>query len=535
MKKVLSSLLMSVLFISSASAQTYHDKTFLALRPATANAARTLTTWHNQINEVPKGKLGASLSATVFYSGSTNGAALGSYFGSNKTSIVEGNPLVINDFMWVSSSAAKADLYPEDLLHDGSGNNGSLQPVPSTGGNSAGQGVGQTPFPANSDDSWLTSDKLAFRPEVQRLGIELAYNQRLDALLKGLSFRVTLPVEDVRTSMRAHTSEGTTAVTSSAQGNLLADASVQNYLAGRYVVTGQDPLKCAKIDNAGHRIRGVADVNAQVQYTVWEQNGHAIVLNVGALLPLSSGPTAEFRFEPQLGARGHWGLGAGLDSRFRLWHDEDRSLDLLALANYRYLLGGTEKRTPSHIKYAFYEYGIIGTIGSEKLQPAANVLTQDFNVTPGSQLDAVAQLTMALGPWTLDAGYNLYFQSAESSKRRNAWQDGLYGYAEYAYQVPRDGGFIADQIIKVLNPNASNPYTNIPLNYTQLTLNTQDIDWKSVNNPCQMTHTLFVGVGYSFNEMEMPIHCGVGTAVEFFSTNASVETWSAWGKMSINF
>lgn len=548
MKRSLSSLLMSVLFVSSAFAQTYHDKTFLALRPATANAARTLTTWHNHVKDAHEDRFGGSLSATGFYSRSTNAAALGKYFGSNKTAVFNGTtPVVINDYISVDASSNSADLSGEDLFHDGyaagfTATNGTT--AEEGGVDKITSGVDQTGLPNSADRTYQIVDKLVLRPNVQRWGVELAYNQHLDKLLKGLSFRVVMPIEDVRTSMNAKTATGVTAVgAAAAAGNLLGTATVQNYLAGQSVVTGQDVLKSAKIDNAGHSKAGVADISAQLQYQLWEQDGHAIALNVGAVFPTGSKTTGEFRFEPQVGARGHWGVGAGLDARFRLWHgEEERSLDLLAVANYRYLLSGTEKRTPNHNVIAFYEYGIVGQVNTLKLQPAANVLTQDFNVTPGSQLDVVAKLSLGLGNWTLDAGYNLYYADAETSKARNVWADNTYAYADYAYSPVANGVRGADgvfalgyagNVLKIINAGASAPFT--ASNSTLLTLNSADIAWKSVNNPSQLTHSVFGGVGYSFNEMETPVHLGLGGSFEFVSTNAAAESWSVWGKVGISF
>lgn len=485
MKRSLSSLLMSVLFVSAAFAETYSAKTFLTPRSSGANSARTLTTWHNQIKEVNEDRFGGSLQANVWYSQSTNKKNLGKYFGSTSS----------RDFIWINSGEATSDLNGADLFHDGQGD---------------------ADLTTGSAYSNAAVDKIQFRPDVRSWGVEVAYNQHLNKLLDGLSFRVSLPIEDVRTRMGI--SSLVTPVAATATAPVLAAATVQNFLAGKSVVTGQSALSSLKVDSNSHNKTGLADIDATLQYEVWAQDHHAIALNAAVVFPTGSKSTSEFLFEPRVGY-GHWGVGAGLESHFRLWTgEEDTRLDLLVNANYRYLFSATEKRTPTvnNASLAFYHYGIVGSVAAATvLSPAANVLKGDYKVTPGSQVDAFAALSLGLGNWTLDAGYNLFFRAEEDAKRKTAWTDDAYGFVNY------DVAAGAEVLL-----------ADIAAGYK---LNAATIVNGSVETPGQLTHTVFGGVGYAFNEMETPVHLGLGGSYEFTSNNASVENWSVSGKVGVSF
>lgn len=484
MKRSLSSLLMSVLFVSAAFAETYSAKTFLTPRSSGTHSARTLTTWHNQIKEVNEDRFGGSLQANVWYSQSTNKKNLGKYFGSTSS----------RDFLWINSGEATSDLNGADLFHDG-----------------AGAAAAEA-----SDASNAAIDKLQFRPDVRSWGVEVAYNQHLDKLLKGLSFRVSLPIEDVRTRMGV--SSLVTPVAATVGAPILAAATVQNFLAGKSVVTGQSALNSLKIDSNSHNKTGLADIDATLQYQVWEQDHHSIALNAAVVFPTGSKSTSEFLFEPRVGY-GHWGVGAGLESHFRLWTgEEERSLDLLFNANYRYLFSATEKRTPTvnNRDLAFYHYGIVSSVAAATvLSPAANVLKGDYKVTPGSQVDAFAAFSLGLGNWTVDAGYNVFFRQEEDAVRKTAWTDDAYGFANFDVAAGAE----------VLVGSIQDGYM----------LNAAKIVNASVETPGQLTHTVFAGVGYAFNEMETPVHLGLGGEYEFASNNAAIESWSVSGKVGVSF
>jgi hypothetical protein len=488
MKRSLSSLLLSVLFVSAAFAKTYSDKTVLAGRTASSRTAVQLTTWHNQIKEGHEERIGGSFSATGFYGASTNKRNLAKYFGTVNSNANN----VLQDFIWVDALGATAQLNGMDIIHDDQG-------LPAA--------VISTVL-VRRDDTAV--DKLQFNPNQSRWGVDLAYNQDLDRLLKGLSFRVSMAVESARTSMDLKS------LVTPVASPVAATATVAGFLAGKQMGAGQDVLAFGRMDATGHSKAGVADINATLQYQVWEQDDHSVALNAGVVIPTGVKPDAVWRFEPRVGDV-HWGLGAGLDTRFRLWNgEEERSLDLLVTANYRYLFAANETRLPAQKFVSFYEYGLVGTVGSKGVRPAANVLAQAFKVTPGHQLDANALASLGLGNFTLDAGYNLYYRTAEKATRVNAWKDDLYSYADYGY-----------------NPAAD--YTTGDSKGDEWKLTAASIDWNSVETPAQLTHTVLGAVGYAFSEMETPVHLGLGGSYEFASDNAAVAGWAVWGKVGVSF
>ena len=77
MRKIFHGVLAALLIMSSASAKTYSDKTFLMPRSHGMNMAMEYTTWHKQTAMIDDNKFGGTLQATFFYDQSENKKDLG--------------------------------------------------------------------------------------------------------------------------------------------------------------------------------------------------------------------------------------------------------------------------------------------------------------------------------------------------------------------------------------------------------------------------------------------------------------------------
>jgi hypothetical protein len=132
--------------------------------------------------------------------------------------------------------------------------------------------------------------------------------------------------------------------------------------------------------------------------------------------------------------------------------------------------------------------------------PVANKTTLNVDITPGSQLDAIAALAYNKGGFTLDLGYNLYFRQEESLKIKDSFNDTAYYYA------------------------ADNLFTK-----------DDHIDVTAAETPSQFTNGIFGAVGYTFKNWDYPLMVGLGGKYEFASKNNAVEGWQAWIKAGLSF
>lgn len=558
MKRFLNGVLVALILVGSMAAKTYTDKTFLMPRSHNPNLAMEYTTWHKQMALIDDNKFGGTIEATGFYEKSNNKVDLGRYFG------------VCNYYQ---------DSCIDDFI--------AVVPYWPTGPNPKHVDGGFLFHTYNSPASsgYLTlADKLTWRPYRESYGVRLDYHQKLDKILKGLFFKVSAPIVHVKTSLgwsssccqpSCATSCKTTCtpkqpyctkqkLQNDASGTLKGTAySVGDYLTGcvknDYANAKQAALCKAKIHN-GQSETGIADIDLIIGYNFLYKNEKHVNVNIGLTIPTGNTPDGTWLWEPVVGNGGHWALGAGLDTHFELWKDDDKSLDLIFALNYRYLFSSTEKRTfgykwPAGTTLAgtpgtpgsrvLYGHWLLGAKTGDKIAtPLANYMTRDLKITPGSQFDGIIQLAFNYENWTFDAGYNLYAKEGESlslkcdpctteassgsacstsgcDKACDGWTDGTYGIA---------GPFIWNTAEAFAPANSNHIFGT-----ANSTIQRTDICLDSCTQDSVTTHKLYGGIGYAFKEWEYPLMLGIGGSYEFANENNALEAWSLWAKIGLTF
>lgn len=543
MKGSLSRLLLAALTVSSVYAKVNHDKTYLLPRSQGVNLAMEYPTWHRHINATREDAVGGSIQVVPFYQDSSDQDDAGKYFGVERE---RGGKKVIDDFVSVSvNSADEPVINPFFVFHIS-----NYQANTDFGG-------APTPLVANYDDDDTVvaqvtlRDQVLIDPESKSVGARIDYHQKLDCLLKGLFFKVNVPVVNNKTSVNARTTTGS--ITGFTQGkqklaqgltdlaNLSAGAgtaqSMIDYLAGNVSntdpVNKQDALKYAKIVSGSHSKTGVADVDLMIGYNFLREDNYQVGVSLGVLFPTGNKPDATYLFGPRVGTN-HWGVGAGFDSRFRLWHSDCCELELLLVGNFRYLFQDREMRTAGS---GFGQYALLdktNAVAGDAFIPGANVLTRDFNVTPGSQFDMIANLAFTWKGFTFDLGYNLYVRAAEHVKVRswNDATDAIYGLANPLAKadVPTNA-----EATNNGGPDDAPNGTNLRIAPEAITLALFNKDFlPSVKTPGQLTNKVYGAVGYSWNEWEYPVLVGVFGGYEF-SDNAALQQWNVGGKVGVTF
>jgi len=534
--RITSTLLATALCTSAAFATTYSQKTYLATRPAGVNLAMEYTTWSQHPYFSNKGrehKVHSHLQATGFYQKSTNGNELGKYFGigNGKNSFQIGDQTAIE--------AKTADIDGRFLIHRNS--------------------TGDNLINIGANNGHKLAGLVSFSPKQELWGVRFDYFQDI---YRGLFLKANLPVVNVNNDMRLRVCNSVPQTVDDANVDTTT-FSIQNFFAGNVNVSDispdtasnlQGPLTKAKI--CGKRsATGVADIDVALGYKVWDSEKSHVYLNLGVTIPTGRKPSGDYVFEPVYGNGSHVGFGVGLDAGVEFWHSEKgSSARLLFAANYRYLFEGHEKRTlgvnacafPWDVKTPDGLATLITPVPPKLLQyylvaadqqqnapliPAANILTQSVNVTPGSQFDGMIDLNFKGSCGFIgDLGYELFWKERERVRVRNSGCqvacDGTstavkYGFAHPAYDTTtifnETGGTVAQLPIdgKFINDNLST---------------------SAAETPSALTNKIFAGLGYGFEiSEEYPTSVGVGGSYEFASTNAAIEAWSVWLKAGISF
>jgi len=555
MKRFIPAVFIALLISGNLAAKIYTNKTFLMPRSHNTNIAMEYTTWHKQFAKIDDDMFGGTVQATGFYEKSNNKEDLGKYFGVKN--YYSGS--CADDFIavvpnWVNSSNPKHTT-AEFILHKNL---------------------------AAAVNKQTLADKLIWRPYRESYGIRLDYHQKLDKILKGLFFKISVPIVHVKTSMGYSSSCCSTGKTSCAtscatdcstsctpktpycvkeklqvdqSGNLVGtEYSLADYLTGcvtnTYAKVKQAALCKAKIHN-GVDETGVADVDITLGYNFLYEPKKHLNVNVGLTIPVGSTPDGTYLFEPVVGNGGHWAIGAGVDSAFRIWTDEEMSLDMICACNMRYLFCSTEKRTmgfkwpnnsgadPGYPGFpVLYGHWLLGAKrGDTQVSPLANFLTQDVRVTPGCHFDGIIQFAFNYQAWTLDVGYNLFAKKQERVKLKydacacadecstkcantcvstKGWQDNTFGIAD-AWDTEEE-----------FRPENGEHIFGNSIQRTDLCLD-------PCTQPSVVTHKIYSGLGYEFDEWDYPVMLGLGGSYEFSTDNDCLEAWSLWAKIGLTF
>ena len=339
-----------------------------------------------------------------------------------------------------------------------------------------------------------------------------------------------------------------------------------NKIDGQTEVDFQAQLTAGKI-NGKHSRAGVADIDIMVGYNFLKKETYHAGINIGLSIPAGNGSTGEYFFEPIYGTK-HFGLGAGLEASARIWGCEDHNFKINFAANYRYLFQASEKRIPgmTHDNFGQYELlaqtnGLTGQtpIVAIDLTPAANLLNQKVNVTPGSQFDSIIGFAYNKRGFNVDLGYNLYLRESEAIKTRGStFAASTYGTASKGLIVGTTiplykavGKTAVGNTIQVGSVTGSvyNGNTNFGTDIAQFDTTTstgvppvattwiQDANRNSsaASTPSQFSNAIYVGLGYVVKEWEYPLMFCIGGKYEFAAKNSVLEIWQIHAKIGVSF
>ncbi len=273
---------------------------------------------------------------------------------------------------------------------------------------------------------------------------------------------------------------------------------------------------------------GLADLDVTLGYrTVTEKNHYAS--NIRVTIPTGNRPNGCNLFEPVVGNGHHVGLGAGWDLGFQLWQNKDCTMMLDARVQYTYLFKDEEVRMLGVKGFSVIpplpQYCLMGTTHGAvadgvAIFPAANELTRSVNVTPGSHIDALLDVSFQMRSFVFDVGYNMFWRAREKVAVVS-WEDNTFGLLGYT--------FVTTGSVTTGKNSGSNYFLDGEY------LNRKNLDTSVAETPDQLTHKMQVGMTYRGACCSLPVTAGVGGSFEFASSNAALDQYSVWLKGSIGW
>jgi hypothetical protein len=471
-------------FGSRLLATTHYGKTFLATRPAGTNKAMEMTGWYAHPYANHDAGIKGHVAATAFYQRSDNDANLGKYFGINGSNAFR---------IGFRTDDPSTDIDGQFLIHRG--RSGVLQ---------SGDNVKGT---------------VSLKPDLEAFGLRLDYFQDINSPFEGLFFKASLPIVSISSNMNIKV-DNESKITIGGK-----EWSLYDFFSGNVNVSAkaqaQKPLTHGKIGGK-QSVRGPADLDLAVGYKFANDKKKYLHASFGVVVPTGNKVTGQYLFEPVYGNGHHLGMSVGLDTGISLWEGERGKSMCNASVNYKYLFTGTEARLLGLKAYKLGSYRSVGTQGAPFMFPAANVLTQDLSVKPGSQADALLAFSFQSKRFVVDFGYNSFLKDEESVSLKN-WTDNVYG--------------LVDRKLLFMNTPLT-PLTHHPeiVAGDLTTINLSDLDLSVVKSPVQITHKIFGGLSYKFDVYnEYPATFNVGASYEFATDNAAVEQYALWMKAGMSF
>ncbi len=488
MNTLMKSLLVTAMALSAAHVSAHTNKTYLAPRPVGQNLAMETVAFNEMVGNKDEGRFGGNLQVTGFYSQSTDKHDNGQYFGiKNKNSFTAQTETDAN------KTAFPADLDASLLVHDSAA--------------------------ANFTDL----NTITLNPSQTMFGARFDYHQDLAKLVDGLYFRVKLPVVNIKNNMGLAVANGTSP----------ADAtSINNFLTGNFTAlaianaNAELALTNAQMDGDNSKTT-LADLEVILGYAFLDKECYKAAINLGLVVPTGNKAEGIHAFEPVSGNGGHWALGGGLDFVARVWGDEHQNIKFNAALDYRYAFEAAEKRTLGIVNSNAGQYVsllpvvTVGTTAKNAAQviPAANKLTMNVDVTPGSNIDMIAGFSYNHGGLSIDLGYNLNYKEAESVSRKDS--------VGTSYSLLTSGTANLS-----LSSGAGHLWTQSDL---VVAFTDALIDAGVAATPSALTNKVYGQVGYIFKDMEFPVMLAAGGHYEFANENSAIENWGVNLKAGISF
>lgn len=563
MNKLFKGLLATALAVScSAIAKDHSNKTFLMPRPAGVDLPMEHTSWdyftdRHYDRHDDKG-FGGNLNVTGFYSASGCGKGLGQYFAPCGSEVCDTTECE------TKCSSKGCDGYVFTLERTAPA--AAISSVDAVD-------LGYIIHRSATENAITEKATVGLNPEHNIWGVRFDYYQDLDCIVKGLFFRANLPVVNVTNDMHL-------AVCSADNAN--TKQQIIDYFAGKTVKIGADAdgsgdetnvveginqqAALCKAKICGKRDKtGVADIDLALGYRALNKEDYHMSIAFGLTIPTGNTPDGKWLFEPVVGNGGHVGIGFDVDGNVKVWNDEDQNLQLYGRMKYRYLLEDCEHRVlglgttdgPSCAaacdtncetkctsncppERPWGQYHLLGKAGQNQLVPAANVLCQKVDVTPGSQFDGIIGMHYGYENFDLDLGYNLYYREAEKV-RLKAKKSKCDTSSSCDSKCPTTCANLNDYSVAARSFNTTAAFQQNEANSdTNVTAKAKLNDGSRVltcpaSTPSQLTHSVYGGIGYAFMEWDYPVLFRLGGKYEFKDDNASIERWAIWGGFGVAF
>lgn len=393
-------------------------------------------------------------------------------------------------------------------------------------------------------------------------GVLINLHQDLDKIAKGLFIKANLPIVSIDHSIRCCIN--TNDIRAGAEDPVITSdqikLSLAHYFSGSPVnttftdetTTGVLQKKLVKLNIPSAALPkscrsnrapedeselGLADVDIQLGYHIIATERYQLAVGISATVPTGNEPTASRLWEPTVGNGGHSGAGFTLYGDARLWGNKHHNLILMGSLDYRYLFAACERRTLGLCGQPWGHYRLLGKIGEPLLIPAANILAQKVEITPGNKVDCIIQGIYNFYGFAFDLGCNIFYKDEESLHflpDECVIPKNTYAFPSKEYNPLEQGrtkGFGVQE-------NSADPSLRAadfadPAHPTFIHFD--DIDKSPAKTPSLLSFKVYGGLSYGYKTWNVPLMVGIGAHYEHGALHKTPNSWGFAIKAAVAF
>ena len=302
-----------------------------------------------------------------------------------------------------------------------------------------------------------------------------------------------------------------------------------------------------KVDNcADLSAWSVSDIEITFGYNALNDDACNFNFYAGFVVPTGTKidqKNAAYIWRPVVGNNHHWGLLFGAHNGFIVFEHKQHQLLLEFDAEGQYLFANTQWRSFDLVQQGpWSRYLEVYTDVAQALQAEAD--------TPPLQMDAG---TSGINVFTTCARVHPKFTTNTNSGFVYTWNGtrfaqlqaelGFNFFVRQAEQITKERWDVDVAVKNIDGAGQTNIARSIMDNfpgsaitvadYTPLTLT--DLDLNSAAHPTTLTHTVYLTIGFNWNDICLPTFFGLGASYEVTTATTALDRWLVFGKVGISF
>ncbi|MBY0110213.1 MAG: hypothetical protein K2X90_03825 [Candidatus Babeliaceae bacterium] len=382
---------------------------------------------------------------------------------------------------------------------------------------------------------------ILFKPQQTSFGIGLSWIQNLWHDTQGVPRiwgEISFPVQYIKNEMKLHeyiVDDG---------GGVSPTIGLDGapHVANMTEAFKQKTWLYGKVDNcADLDAWGVSDIEITCGYNALTSDTCDFNAYGGFVVPTGTKidqKNAAYIWRPVVGDNHHWGLLFGAHAGFIVFEHKLHRIDLEFDAEGQYLFKNTQWRTFDLVQqgqwsrylevYQNLQQATQAEADSAPLNMNAgtsgiNVFTTCAHVHPKFTVNTNSGFIYTWKGLQVELGFNFFVRQAEEITKCS-WNTDV--------AIKNITGEGQTNIARTIKDNFTGSAISLA-DYKHLTLS--DLDLNSAAHPTTLTHTIYLALGWNWNDIFIPTFFGAGASYEFTTVTCALNRWLLFGKAGISF